>query len=62
MYAGMLKILKKICDKHVTVMKKNLEIYGACRRKTTFHRFLLSTDDPVFNGEKVRPLKGFQIL
>ena len=45
-----LTILKIIRDKHVTVMNKNLEIYGACRDKTCFHQFCLSTDDPVFNG------------
>ena len=45
-----LTILKKLRDKHVTVMNKNSEIYGACRHKMTFHRFCLSTDDPVFNG------------
>ena len=46
------KILKKLRDKRVTIMNKNLEIYGACRNKTTFHHFCLSTDDPVFNGWK----------
>ena len=46
----LLTILKKIRDKHVTIMNKNLEIYGAFRHKTTFHRFYLSTDDPVLNG------------
>ena len=45
-----LTILKKLHDKRVTVMNKNSEIYGACRHKTTFHQFFLSTDDPVFNG------------
>ena len=45
-----LTILKKLREKRVTVMNKNLEIYGACRHKTTFRRFCLSTDDPVFNG------------
>ena len=45
-----LTILKMIHDKHVTVMNKNSEIYEACRHKTCFHRFCLSTDDPVFNG------------
>ena len=45
-----LTILKKIHDKCVTVMNKNLEIYGTCRHKTTFHQLCLSTDDPVFNG------------
>ena len=44
-----LTILKNICDKRVTIMNKNSEIYGACRHKTTFSRFCLSTDDPVFN-------------
>ena len=42
-------ILKKLCDKCVTVMNKNSEIYGASRHKTTFYRFCLSTDGPVFN-------------
>ena len=45
-----LTILKNLRDKHVTVMKKNSDIYGACQHKTTFHRFFLSTDDPIFNG------------
>ena len=44
-----LTILKKLRDKCVTIMNKNSEIYGACRHKMTFHRFCLSTDDPVFN-------------
>ena len=44
-----LTILKKLCGKRVTIMNKNSETYGACRHKTTFHRFCLSTDDPVFN-------------
>ena len=45
-----LKNLKMIRDKRVTVMNKNLEIYGACRHKASFHRFFISTDDPVFTG------------
>ena len=45
-----LTILKKLRDKRVRIMNKNSEIYGACRHKTTFHLFCLSTDDPVFNG------------
>ena len=45
-----LTILKMIRDKRVTVMNKNSEIYGACRHKTCFHRFFLSTDDTAFNG------------
>ena len=32
-----LTILKNLCDKRVTVVNKNPEIYGACRHKTTFH-------------------------
>ena len=47
-----LTILKMICEKNVTVMNKNSEIYGACRHKTYFHQFLLSTDDTIFNGWK----------
>ena len=43
-----LTILKKLCDKRVTVVKKYSEIYGAYRHKTNFHQFCLSTDDPVF--------------
>ena len=45
-----LTILKKLCDKRVTVMNKNLKIYGSCRHKTNFPLFCLSTDDPVFTG------------
>ena len=45
-----LTILKKLCDKRVTVMNKYSDIYGAFRKKSTFRRFCLSTDDPVFNG------------
>ena len=44
-----LTIFKKLRDKRVTIMNKNSKIYGACRHKTTFHQFCLSTDDPVFN-------------
>ena len=38
--------LKDPRDKLVTLINKNLEIYGACRHKTTFHQFLLGTDTP----------------
>ena len=31
-----LTILEKICDKHVMIMNKNSEIYGAYQHKTTF--------------------------
>ena len=47
-----LTILKKLRDKRVTITNNNLEIYGACRHKTTFHQF--STD------ERVRPLTVFK--
>ena len=57
-----LTILKKLHDKHVTIMDKNLEIYGACRHKTTFYQCFLCPDDTVLMGERVMPLKGFQIL
>ena len=32
-----LTVLKKLREKRVTVMNKNLEIYAGCRHKTTFH-------------------------
>ena len=32
-----LTILKNLREKRVTNLNKNLEIYGACRHKTTFH-------------------------
>ena len=54
-----LTILKKLRDNPITVMNKNSEIYCAFRHKTTFHKFFLSTDGLVLNGERVRPLKGF---
>ena len=44
-----LTILKKLRDKRVTIMNNHLDIYWACRHKTTFHRFFRSTDDLVFN-------------
>ena len=47
-----LTILKMLREKRVTVMNKNSEIHGACRHKTCFRIFCLSTDDPVFNGVK----------
>ena len=45
-----LTILKKLRNKHVTIMNKNLEIYGDFRHKTSFHQFCLSTDDTIYNG------------
>ena len=54
-----LLILKNLRDKRVTVMNKNSEIYEACRHKTTFRRFFLSSDDPVFNRWKGYTVKRF---
>ena len=54
-----LTIPKKLRNKRVTVMNKNLEIYGSCWHKMTFHRSCLSTYDPILTDERVRPLKGF---
>ena len=34
-----LMILKKLCDKRITVMNQNSEIYGTCQPKTTLHQF-----------------------
>ena len=45
----LLTILKNLRDKRITSMNKNSKIYGACQHKMAFHRFCLSTDDPVFN-------------
>ena len=53
-----LKILKKLRDKHFTVMNNNLEIYVAYQLKTTFRQFFLSTDDPFFNGWEGQAVKG----
>ena len=44
-----LTILKKIHEKRITVMDNKNGIYGACRHKTTFHKFCLSTDDNFLN-------------
>ena len=54
-----LTILKKLRDKHVTVMNKSSEMYGACRNKTTFRLFWISTDDPIINEWKGRTFKRF---
>ena len=42
-----LTILKRLRDKSVKFMNKDLDIYRTSRQKTTFRRFLLRTDDPV---------------
>ena len=55
---GRLTILKMLCDKRVTVMNKNSEIYGDCRHKTTFPLNFLSTDEPIFNGCKGQAVNG----
>ena len=47
-------IQKNKREKRVRVMNKDSDIYGACRHKTTLHRFCLSNDDPVLTGERVR--------
>ena len=59
-----LTILKKIRDKCVTIMNNILEIYGACRHRTNFYQFCLSTDDSTFvlNGWKGEVVKGFSNL
>ena len=59
-----LTILKNIRDKCVTIMNKNLEIYGACRHKTTFINFCYALMIPFLcvTGQKVSSSKGFQIL
>ena len=54
-----LTIPKKLRNKRVTVMNKNLEIYGSCRLKTIFHQSCLSTYGPFLTDKRVRPLKGF---
>ena len=48
-----LTILKRLCDKHITILNKNLEIYGACRHKTIFRQFCLSTHDIILTGERL---------
>ena len=40
-----LMILKNPREKRVTVMNNELDIYGACQKKMTFHQFLPITDD-----------------
>ena len=42
-----LTILKKLCDKRITIMNKHSKLYGACWHQPTFGRFCLSTDGPV---------------
>ena len=42
-----LNILNKILDKCITIMNNNSETYRTCQRKTIFHKFCLSTYDPV---------------
>ena len=44
-----LTILKKLRDECVTLVNRNLEIYGAFWNKTTFHKNFPSTGDTV-NG------------
>ena len=42
-----LTILKKLCDKRVMLMNKDLEVHGVLLNKTNFHWFFLRTDDPI---------------
>ena len=42
-----LTILKKLCNKRVTLMNNNQQIYRAFRHKKAFLIYFLSTDDPV---------------
>ena len=42
-----LTVLKKLCNKRVTLMKNNQYIYRAFWHKKAFHVFFLNTDDPV---------------
>ena len=53
---------KKIRDKNVTLMDNNLEIYGACRHKSTFRQFFLSTDDTALWEKGVSHKTDFQTL
>ena len=45
-----LTIPRTLRDKHVMVINKNSDIYGAYQHNTTFHKSFLSTDGPVFKG------------
>ena len=42
-----LTIIKKLRDKLIMVMNKNLDIYRACQHRITSHQYFLRTDDPV---------------
>ena len=53
MHEGTFNDTKNLRDKRVTVIDKNLEIYGACQPKTTFYWYCLRPNDPVLTGECV---------
>ena len=52
--------LKNVCEKCVTVMNKNPEIYGACHNKIIFRQFFLSTQDPVLKVKEIGRTKSFK--
>ena len=43
----LLTVLRNICDKHVTLVNRNFDIYRVCWHKTTLHSFLLRTSDSI---------------
>ena len=47
MYGVMVNNNQKLCVRHVMIMCKKLDIYGAFRYKTVLHEFPLKTDDPI---------------
>ena len=44
-----LTVLKTLCDKCVTLMKNDYEIYGDFQHKNNFPSIFISTDNPI-NG------------
>ena len=52
-------MMKKLRDKRVTVMNNNSEIYGPSGTKRIFIEELMIS---FLTGERVRPLRAFQIL
>ena len=47
MYGGTSNDNKKYMWQKITLMNKNLEIYGVCQLKTTFGQFLRITYGPI---------------
>ena len=56
-----LTILNNICDKHVTVMNKNSEVYGAFRKKLLSIDFAYAMMTP-FNRWKGQAVQTFSNL